>query len=105
MDFVARVKTKYPYLNEIDVSDIVDKAKMFYYCLRYPCAPNANEETKPIDSFVASRWILSACDEIIERLGFNSAIGYRENGMSWQFDQAELSKSLCDLIKPIAGVI
>ena len=105
MDFVEKISTKYPYLGKEDISDIVNKAKMFYYCLRYPCDLNANEETRPISSFVATNWVLSACEEMIERLGFNSATGYRENGISWEFDQAELSQKLCDSIKPVAGVI
>jgi hypothetical protein len=48
---------------------------------------------------------LSACDEIIERLGFNSAVGYKENGVSWSFDGAQLSNKLCSLVTPISSVI
>ena len=105
MDFVTTVKTKYPHLTKTDVEEIVDKATMFYYSLRYPCELNINKETKPIDSFVAKHWILSACDEIIERLGFNSALSYKENGVSWSFDNAQLSDKLCSLIKPVIGVV
>lgn len=105
MDFVTTIKTKYPHLDKTDVEQIVDKATMFYYALRYPCDLNVSKETKPINSFMAERWILSACDEIIERLGFNSATAYHENGLSWTFDGAELSDRLCNLIKPIAQIV
>lgn len=103
MDFVANIKTKYPHLSAADATDIVAKAKMFYYGLQYPCEPYADEETRPIKGFKDEQWILSACDELIERLGFNSAIGYKENGVSWTFDGAGLSNRLCELIKPIVG--
>jgi hypothetical protein len=103
MDFVVKVRRKYPYLTPNDASDIVDKAKMFYFALQYPCEPFVTEAERPIESFFAKQWILSACEELVERLGFNSATGYRENGVSWSFDGAELSDRLCNLIKPFAG--
>lgn len=105
MDFNAQVKNKYPHLTTEDVSAIVDKAKMFYYALKYPALPQASEETHPIDTFVGKNWVLTACDELIERLGFNSAVAYKENGISWSFDNAHLSVGLCSLIKPIVGVV
>ena len=107
MDFIVQVQNKYPHLKNDTplVSAIVDKAKMFYYALQYPCDPNASEMTRPISTFVGQRWILSACDELIERLGFNSAVAYKENGVQWSFDNAQLSDRLCNLIKPVIGVI
>ena len=105
MDFISTVKGKYPWLSVSEVSSIVCKAKMFYYGLKYPCEPHLSEADRPINSFMAQHWVLSACDEIVERLGFNSAIGYRENGVNWSFDGAELSERLVSLIKPVVGVI
>lgn len=104
MDFEAQVKSKYPHICPRDVTRIVDKAKAFYYMLRYPCEPNADEETRPIVTFKSQQWILSACDELIERLGFNSATAYKENGMSWTFDNPQLSTTLISLLTPIVGV-
>ena len=105
MDFVAQIKTKYAWLKEDDVLHIVKKAKMIYYGLRYPCLPSISEEDHPIYGFFEENWILSACEELVERLGFNTAIGYKENGVSWTFDGAQLSDRLCNLVSPIAGVI
>ena len=105
MDFIAQVKSKYPHLATEDATSLVDKAKMFYYGFQYPCEPFAEETEKPIITFVGQRWILAACDEMVERLGFNSAIGYRENGVTWTFDGAELSDRLVSLIKPTIGVL
>lgn len=105
MDFIAKVKSKYPYLTTEDTSDIVDKAKMFYYSLKFPCEPYLTETDRPISTFVGQQWVLAACEELIERLGFNSAVGYRENGVTWTFDNAELSERLVSMIKPTIGVI
>lgn len=105
MDFIAEVKTKYPHLTTQDVATIVNKAKMFYYRAMYPCDPNADETNNPITTFSGQQWILAACDEFVERLGFTSAIAYRENGVAWTFDNAQLSKGLLNMIMPTIGVI
>lgn len=105
MDFVSQVKKKYPYMAIEDVSSVVNKAKMFYYGLKYPCEPLLTEAEKPIEGLVAEIWIMSACDEIVERLGFSSSVGYKENGINWSFDGAQLSDRLVSLIKPTIGVI
>lgn len=105
MEFFAKVKTKYPYLADEDILAIVGKAKMFYYALKFPCEPFVSEEDRPINTFVGKNWVLSACDELVDRLGFSSAVAYRENGVSWSFDNAELSDRLVSLIKPTIGVI
>jgi hypothetical protein len=105
MDFATYIKTKYDWLTPKDVSLIINKAKMFYYGLRYPYKNIIAEEQVPIYGFFEENWILSACDEIIERLGFNSAVGYKENGVSWSFDGAQLSNKLCSLVTPISSVI
>lgn len=105
MDFIAEVKDKYPHLADEDVISTVCKAKMFYYALKFPCEPNANEETHPLNSYFSKYWILAACDEIVERLGFNSAVAYKENGVSYSFDSAQISERLVSLIKPVVGTI
>jgi hypothetical protein len=105
MDFENVIQTKYAHLSAEDVKSVVDKAKMFYFSLRYPCEPNACEETRPLVTYKAQNWILMACDDIIARLGFNNATGYRENGITWTFDGAEISERLISLVKPVIGVI
>jgi hypothetical protein len=105
MDFIALLETKYPYISKEDRLAILNKAKMFYYGAMYPFDSNASEETKPITTFFGKQWILSACDELVERLGFSSALGYKENGVSWNFDNAHISDRLMNLLTPIVGVI
>ncbi len=104
-EFVSNMRIKYPYISDDDMERIVNKAKMFYYRLRYPFKIELSEEDAPINSFCAEVWIKSACDEIIERLGFSSATGYTENSIRWSFDNCQLSNRLCSLIVPIAGKI
>lgn len=105
MNIIAMLKTKYPYMSDEDIDTIVNKAKMFYLAIKFPCEPDVSEETRPITSFVAQNWVLAACDELIEKFGFNSVTGYKENGVSWTFDNAEISDRLIHMITPTIGVI
>lgn len=103
--FERTIKRRYSYLSDEDVVRIVNKAKMIYFSARFPSEPQVDEVTRPLTSFKARNWVLACCEELIERLGFNSATGYRENGVSWTFDNAEVSERLLRLVKPIIGVI
>lgn len=105
MDFSEEVKNKYTWLSDKDVSSIVNRAKMFYYNLAYPADLSVDEDTHPIVGFRAETWLMTAIDEIVERLGFNSSLGYRENGVSWTFDNCHLSNFLVMQIPPVVGVV
>lgn len=105
VNFVEKVSEKYPYLDESDVKNIVDKAKSFYYALRYPDRMDIDIYDTPIEGFRAEQWVLACCDEIIERVGASSAIAVRENGVSIEFGSSQLSPMLISLIKPVIGVI
>ena len=107
MDFEREVREKYPHFanDERLIKGLVAKAKMFFYGLRYPNEPLLTEEDRPIIGFFFQQWILSAIDEMVERLGFNSTVGYRENGTTWSLDGAQLSNRLVNLIVPVVGVI
>lgn len=104
MDFESRVQLKYSLTAE-EAMDFVEAAKGFFYLLRYPSEPTANENTRPIDTFVDQQIVLRICDEIAQRNGFNTLVGYKENGCSFDCDVAWLSDRLVGLIKPIIGVI
>lgn len=105
MDFVLAVKDKYPWLSTKDAQAMVEKAKFFYFSLAYPANLSVNENTHPIDGFRKEQWILAACDELVERLGFSSAVGYRENGVTWTFDNAQISMFLTQQIMPVVGTV
>lgn len=103
MDFVVEVRKKYAYMSANDVKAIVDRAKMFYFGYKYPCDIEANEEKYPLTNFISQQWILTACDELVERVGFSSATAYKENSVAWTFDNAQLSDRLVSLITPNVG--
>lgn len=104
MDFVANLVKRYGLRIE-DAEIIVNKAKAIYYGATYPCEPFLTEETRPIVGFFEVNWVLMACDELVERLGFNSATGYKENGVSFTLDGAEVSDRLMGMLKPTVGVL
>lgn len=104
-NILTSIKTKYPYLSDMEIINLVDCAKGWFYLLRYPCEPEVTEETRPIVSFMDIWAVKTICDEIAQRNGFNTALGYRENGISFTFDSAWISDSVKMALMPIAGVI
>lgn len=102
---LTSVQTKYSYLTSEEATELVENAKGWFYALRYPCEPNVSEETRPIVAYMDIWAVKRLCDEIAERNGFNSALGYRENGITFTFDGAWISESLKKAISPIAGVV
>ena len=105
MELATKVRNKYSWLSMDEAIELVDTAIGIFYNLRYPCEPTASPETRPIDTFMDKRNVLWICEEIAQRNGFNSAIGYRENGITFEFDGAWVSDRLVNSIKPIIGVI
>ena len=105
MELIAKLRTKYSWLSLAEATQLVEQATALFYRLRYPCEPTASPETHPITSFRDVQDVLWICDEIAQRNGFNSAIGYRENGINFEFDGAWVSERLVNSIKPIIGVI
>lgn len=101
----ANVETKYPYLTTEEATELVECAKGWFFALRYPCEPNVSEDTRPIQSFMDKWAVKTICDEIAQRNGFNTALGYRENGVQFTFDSAWISEGVKKAICPIAGVL
>ena len=101
----AKIQTKYPYLTSEELTSLVENAKGWFYALRYPCVPNIDETTYPINTFMDEWCVCRLCDEIAERNGFNSSLGYRENGVQFTFDGSWISEGLKKAIVPIAGVV
>lgn len=104
MDYVTRLRTKYPWLSEDNAVEVVEKAKMFYYSIVYKCNPSHYDEDDE-DTPRKIAWIRSCCDEIIERAGCSSATAYRENGLQMNFDSSEISLTLINMLAPVVGVI
>ena len=102
---IAKVRRKYSYLSQEEAKELVDNGVGWYYALRYPCEPTASQETRPIDTFMDKWAVERLCDEIAQRNGFNTALGYRENGISFSFDSSWISEGLRKAIVPIVGVL
>ena len=104
MDFESEVKKKYSYLSMEQCVALVRRAKGLYYMLRYPNEPFVNETIRPLNTIQAQTAVLLICDEIAERNGFNSAIGFRENGYNLTYETSWISKTVMNLIPPVAMV-
>lgn len=104
-NILTSVQTKYSYLTSEEVIELVENAKGWFYSLRYPCEPEVSEETRPIVAFMDKWAVKTICDEIAQRNGFNTALGYRENGVQFTFDSAWVSDSVKKAICPIVGVV
>ena len=102
---VGKVRIKYPWLRYEEAVELVDNGIGWFYSLRYPCEPTASPENRPIDTFMDSWAVERLCDEIAQRNGFNTALGYRENGIQFTFDSAWISEALRKSIVPIVGVV
>ena len=102
---VAKVKGKYAWLSQDESKELVGNALGWFYTLRYPCEPTADIQSRPIDSFIDEWAVMRLCDEIAQRNGFNTALGYRENGVQFTFDSAWVSEGLRKAIVPMIGVI
>ena len=100
MDFCAEFSVRYPHITEIeDVERIVNKAKFIYYASKFP-HETSPEKDHPIKTFMQKEAFWQIADELIDKLGFNSALGYSENGMSWSFDDAWISRFTQKLLTP-----
>jgi hypothetical protein len=99
MELCAEIRTRYPHIEENDVERIADKAKYIYYKRKFPHEATP-EKSHPLSSYISIQDVLQIADELVERLGFNTATGYRENGISWSFDDAWISKFTQRLLTP-----
>lgn len=102
---VEKVRLKYSWLSYSEAVELAENGLGWFYTLRYPCEPTADTQSRPIDSFVDKWAVERICDEIAQRNGFNTALGYRENGIQFTFDGAWISESLRKAIVPVIGVI
>lgn len=102
---VDKLRIKYSWLTYAEAVDLAENGIGWFYALRYPCEPTASLENRPLDTFM-DRWAVErVCDEIALRNGFNTALGYRENGVQFTFDSAWISESLKKAIVPVIGVV
>lgn len=104
-NLIEKVRIKYSWLSLEEAVELVENGLGWFYSLRYPCEPDANLENRPIKSFKDGWAVQRLCDEIAQRNGFNTALGYRENGISFTFDSSWISEGLRRVIIPEIGVV
>ena len=104
MDYVSRIRTKYPWLSAEDANEVVEKAKMFYYGIVYKSDISHYDEDDE-ETPRKTAWLFACCDEIVERSGCSSATAYRENGLQINFDNSQISLGLISMLSPVVGVI
>ena len=105
MYFVEEIVKMDPLLDTTTAYRLVTRAKFFFYKLTYPCEPFVDESSRPINNYLDQLWVLEACEDLAQRYGIDSSIGYKENGLSVNFDGAKLSNRLVETIRPIIGVV
>lgn len=99
MDYISKIKNKYPYLDDEDIEDMYNCAKEILLNTLYPFDDTIEEIPRRKEM-----WIYRAMIEFAERNGMTSALNYRENGIQMQFDRSQLSQSLLDELVPYSGI-
>lgn len=105
MDIQAEVERKYSYMDEDDITRLINKAKAICIDKLYPSNLSINYTNFNWGNPRFEQWILDCVDEIVERAGMSSVVAYKENGMSWSFDRAGVSQALLDRLPSIAHTI
>lgn len=93
-------KRRYNYLTDVQVEDLYRSSLGLYLSLSFPFDRSITEI--PEDYIRDVEIIRRIMVETIERDGLSSVTAYSENGMSFTFDNAHISKSLLRLIIPKA---
>lgn len=104
-DFEGTVKHKYDYLDNMDITLLVNRAKSICVERLYGSNLTINYSNFDWSTHRFDMWILDCVDELIERLGVSSVVAYKENGMSWDFGRAGVSQALLDRIPCVAHTI
>lgn len=106
MDISAEVKRKYPALDEADIELFINRARSIYVERLYPADYSIDYKNYEWDNDGrAEMWLLDCVDELVGRVGIESVLSYKENGMSWTFDRAGVSQALLDRVPRMARAI
>ena len=97
MDIASVISSKYSYLSEDDVDELINRAKGIAIDQLYPNDLSINYLNFEWEKYPRfDTWLLDCVDELIERKGISSVVAYSENGMSWRFDRSGVSQALLD---------
>ena len=93
-------KNKYSYLSDSQIEDLYQCSLNLYLSLSFPFDRNIVSIPKEYARDVGL--VRMIMEETLQRDGLSSYTAYSENGMSFSFDSAHISKTLLNLIKPKA---
>ena len=106
-DLVDVMKTafhrKYSYLTEGQVEDLYHVSLNLYLSLSFPFDRNIMEIPEEYARDVSI--VRAIMQETLERDGLSSVTAYSENGMSFTFDNAHISRTLLSTITPKAKAV
>ena len=105
LDYFSKIKNQYPHLDDEVIDDLEGKAKEILISLLYPNIFIVSEEKKQMAYNAKPYWILRCMQDMISRLGMESVLSYKENGLSITFSKEQLSDSLKSEITPIMRMI
>lgn len=101
MDYFNKIKEQYPHLSDDHIEELEGQAKELLIHLLFPSSLFVSEEQEERAYKSHKYWILRCMKEMISRLGMESVLSYKENGLSITFDSTQISNSLRDEIVPI----
>lgn len=96
-------KRKYSYLSNEQVDDLYCCSLNLYLSRSFPLDRSITNIPEEYARDVGI--IRQIMTETLEREGFSSATAYSENGMSFTFDNAHISKQLLSTITPKAKAV
>lgn len=94
---------KYSYLTEEQVDDLYRCSLNLYLSLSFPFDRTIMEIPEEYARDVGI--VRSIMQETLERDGLSSVTAYSENGMSFTFDSAHISRTLLSIITPKAKAV
>lgn len=106
-DIVAQMKIafkkKYNYLTESQIDDLYNCSLSLYLSLSFPFDRSITDLPEEYARDIGI--IRKIMTETLERDGLSSATAYSENGMSFSFDNAHISRQLLSTITPKAKAV
>lgn len=103
-EYTIIFKKKYPWLDTVDLQLWEARAKEILIHLSFPSEKIVSQENKEYVYDYYKYWIMACMQELIERSGSTSAVGYSENGINISYDRAQISKALVDEVIPFIGI-
>ena len=96
MDYKLYIQNHYPYISDSDceVTEMIIKEILIHNLYPYSFSQMSVEKKETVYSNYQG-WLIRGINQIIERAGCTSAVGYTEGGFKISYDNADvISKSL-----------